>query len=91
MLRNDFYKEVKEAAGLNNLNDAKVVTKAVFDTILKGMQDPDGVSPANGFKFEVVEKPARNGRNPQTGEALVIAAHKAPRCKLGKSIKDLVR
>ena len=40
--------------------------------------------------FEVSERAAREGRNPQTGETMTIAASKAPKFKAGKALKDMV-
>ena len=40
--------------------------------------------------FEVVERAAREGRNPQTGETMPIPASKAPRFKAGKALKDAI-
>ena len=40
--------------------------------------------------FEVSERAAREGRNPATGESMVIKASKAPKFKAGKALKDLV-
>ena len=41
-------------------------------------------------KFEVSERAAREGRNPQTGETMKIEASKAPKFKAGKALKDMV-
>ena len=40
--------------------------------------------------FEVSERPERMGRNPQTGDVMIIAASKTPKFKAGKALKDLV-
>ena len=40
--------------------------------------------------FEVSKRAAREGRNPQSGEVMKIAASKAPKFKAGKALKDLV-
>lgn len=40
--------------------------------------------------FEVVERAAREGRNPQTGESLMIKACKTPKFKPGKAFKELI-
>lgn len=40
--------------------------------------------------FEVSERAARTGRNPQTGAEMAIPACKAPKFKAGKALKDLV-
>lgn len=40
--------------------------------------------------FEVAERAAREGRNPQTGEKMLFKASKSPKFKVGKSFKDAV-
>ena len=40
--------------------------------------------------FEVSERAAREGRNPQTNAVMQIAASKAPKFKAGKALKDMV-
>ena len=40
--------------------------------------------------FEVSKRAAREGRNPQTGKTMKIAACKAPKFKAGKALKDAV-
>ena len=39
---------------------------------------------------QLSERAAREGRNPATGESMVIKASKAPKFKAGKALKDLV-
>ena len=39
---------------------------------------------------ELVERAAREGRNPKTGETMPIAASKTPKFKAGKALKDMV-
>ncbi|MCX5839851.1 MAG: HU family DNA-binding protein, partial [Deltaproteobacteria bacterium] len=41
--------------------------------------------------FRVSKSKARNGRNPQTGKEIKIAAKKVPVFKAGKSLKDAVK
>jgi DNA-binding protein HU-beta len=44
-----------------------------------------------GFgSFDVADRAARTGRNPQTGEEISIPASKAPRFKVGKALKDAI-
>ena len=40
--------------------------------------------------FEVSERAAREGRNPQTGETMKIEASKSPKFKAGKALKEMV-
>lgn len=50
-----------------------------------------GVVELTGFgKFSVKERAERQGRNPQTGESITIAAAKVPSFKAGKGLKDAV-
>jgi DNA-binding protein HU-beta len=56
------------------------------DTLAQGQEV---VLPGIG-KFSVKEKPARSGRNPLTGEAIQIAARKAPAFSVAKVLKDAV-
>ena len=60
--------------------------EAVTDELVKG-----GKVQLVGFgTFDVAERAAREGRNPQTGDAMPIPASKAPRFKVGKALKDAV-
>ncbi len=70
--------------------DAERVVKTVFDTITEELAKGDKVQ-VNGFgTFEVRERQAREGRNPQNGESITIAASKSPAFKAGKQLKDKV-
>ena len=61
-------------------------TEAVTEELKKG-----GKVQLVGFgTFEVSKRAAREGRNPQTGKVMSIAASKAPKFKAGKALKDLV-
>jgi len=46
---------------------------------------------AAAVNFEVRERAARKGRNPQTGKEIKIAASKVPAFKAGKALKDAVK
>ncbi|QHV47506.1 HU family DNA-binding protein (plasmid) [Bacillus cereus] len=71
--------------------DASAATQAVLDTITTALANEEKV-PILGFgTFEVRERSARTGRNPQTGEEMQIAASKAPAFKAGKELKDAVK
>ena len=62
----------------------KAFTDAVAEELAKG-----GKVQLVGFgNFEVSERPAREGRNPRTGETMPIAASKTPKFKPGKALKD---
>lgn len=70
--------------------DATVYVDAVIESIKDGMIK-DGKVQIVGFgTFEVKERAEREGRNPQTGESMKIAACKTPKFKAGKALKDAV-
>ncbi|GFI02850.1 MAG: HU family DNA-binding protein [Lachnospiraceae bacterium] len=70
--------------------DAEKALKAFVDVVSDELKK-DGKVQLVGFgTFEVSKRAAREGRNPQTGEVMPIAASKAPKFKAGKALKDLV-
>ena len=56
----------------------------------KALKAGDKVQLVGFGTFEVSERAAREGRNPQTGETMTIAACKAPKFKAGKALKDAI-
>lgn len=71
--------------------DAKRVVDTVFEEIESELADGGQVSIAGFGKFEVRDRAARTGRNPQTGEELEIPASKAPAFRPGKALRDSVK
>ena len=70
--------------------EAETVLKAFTDVVTEELKN-DGKVQLVGFgTFEVGERAAREGRNPQTGETMTIAACKAPKFKAGKALKDAI-
>ena len=82
--------QVAEKTGLSK----KVATAAVdalIDAIQTSLKDGEKVQVIGFGNFEVRERAARKGRNPQTGEEITIAASKSPAFKAGKQLKDAVK
>jgi DNA-binding protein HU-beta len=71
--------------------DGKAVVDAVFEIVLEGIIEHDEVSLGALGKLAKVERAARKGRNPQTGEEIDIPAKTAPKFKPGKALKDSVK
>lgn len=70
--------------------DAEKALKAFTDIVADELKKGEKVQLVGFGTFEVSNRPAREGRNPQTGEPMPIAASKAPKFKAGKALKDLV-
>ena len=89
MNKTELITAMAEQSGLSK-KDAEKALKAFTDVVAEELQK-DGKVQLVGFgTFEVSKRAAREGRNPQTGEVMPIAASKAPKFKAGKALKDLI-
>jgi DNA-binding protein HU-beta len=70
--------------------DAEAIVTATVEAIMEAVASGDKVSLVGFGSFEPRERKAREGRNPQTGEALKIAAATVPAFSAGKGFKQLV-
>lgn len=68
--------------------DAEKAVAAVLDSIGEALARGDKVQLVGFGTFEVRERAARKGRNPQTGEEINIAATRVPVFKAGKALRD---
>lgn len=70
--------------------DMGIALDAFLESIKEELGKGGKVTLVGFGNFEVVERAARMGRNPLTGEAIEIKASKAPKFKAGKALKDAV-
>lgn len=70
--------------------DAEKALAAFTGAVADALKNGDKVQLVGFGTFEAPERPAREGRNPRTGETMVIPASKAPKFKAGKALKDSV-
>ena len=70
--------------------DAEAALKAVIDVVSEELKKGEKVQLVGFGTFEVSERAAREGRNPQTGETMEIKASKTPKFKAGKALKDMM-
>ncbi|MED3977215.1 DNA-binding protein [Priestia megaterium] len=71
--------------------DAKKAVEALFETISNTLAKEEKIQLIGFGTFEVRERAARTGRNPQTGEEMTIPASKVPAFKPGKELKEAVK
>ena len=90
MNKTELISKVAEMTELTK-KDATKAVDAVFASISDALQDGDKVQIIGFGNFEVRERSARKGRNPQTGEEIEISASKVPAFKPGKALKDVVK
>ncbi|MCM2532296.1 HU family DNA-binding protein [Neobacillus sp. PS3-12] len=71
--------------------DATAAVDALFETISNTLAKEEKIQLIGFGTFEVRERAARTGRNPQTGEEIQIQASKIPAFKPGKELKEAVK
>ena len=80
---------IVEKTGLTK-KQADEAVKAFTGVVTDALADGDKVQIIGFGTFEVSDIAERKGKNPKTGESITISAHKAPRFKAGKHLKDAV-
>ena len=89
MTRTELVANVAEKAGITK-KSADVVLNSLFDTIKQALVEGDKVQIIGFGTFEIRNRAARKGRNPQSGEEIDIPASKLPSFKAGKALKEAV-
>lgn len=87
MNKTELVAAIAEQAGVSK-KDAEKTLKAFTDVVADELKKGGKVQLVGFGTFEVSERAAREGRNPQTGKAMKIKASKAPKFKAGKALKD---
>jgi len=90
MTKNDLIDKAAEAAGITK-SDAGKAVDSVISAITDALKSGDEVSLPGFGKFSVGERPAREGRNPSTGEPMQIAASKSVKFKAGSQLKAAIQ
>ncbi|MCF6515022.1 DNA-binding protein [Lactobacillus sp. S2-2] len=86
----ELVEDVAKATGLTK-KDATSALDAVFNSIENKLANGEKVQLIGFGNFEIRERAARKGRNPQTGAEIQIPASKVPAFKPGKALKDAVK
>lgn len=89
MNKAEFVAKLAEKTGFTKVDSEKAVN-AFLETVTETLKSGDKIVFTGFGSFEVTERAAKEGRNPQTGETIQIKASKAPKFKPGKSLKDAV-
>jgi DNA-binding protein HU-beta len=89
MNKTDFIAAIAEKTGLSKTDATKAV-KAYAEVVEEALKAGDKVQLVGFGTFEVSKRAAREGRNPQTGKTIKIAASNVPKFKAGKALKDAI-
>ncbi len=91
MTKDGLVEAVMKAAGIETKAQAQRSVESVFDAIVKTLSRGEEVAITGFGTFRVAKSAAREGRNPKTGEKLMIAASTKPKFRAGKGLKDAVK
>ena len=89
MNKTELVAAIAEQAELSK-KDSEKALKAFIDVVSDEFKKGEKIQLVGFGTFEVIERAAREGRNPLTGEKMKIKASKAPKFKAGKALKDAV-
>lgn len=90
MTKQDLIDAVANEGGFSK-KDAGRAVDAVIDGVTRALRGGEKVQIAGFGTFEVRSRSAREGRNPQTGQTIMIPARKSPAFKAGKALKEAVQ
>ena len=89
MNKQELIKGLSEKAGVSQ-KDAGAVLEAFIESVTETLKAKDKLTLIGFGIFEAVERGARVGRNPKTGEEINIPATVSPKFKPGKALKDAI-
>jgi len=90
MTKADLIAKVAELAQMKK-SEAEKAVAACLDAIKEILQNDQKLTITGFGTFEVVQRKERKGRNPQTGEEMIIPATKVVKFKPGKLLKEAVK
>eukprot|EP00976_Prorocentrum_cordatum_P064625 1177564-Prorocentrum_minimum.AAC.3 len=88
--KKELMKKVAKDTGMTE-KDVNLAVSGALDAIVEALVEGDKVNLPGFGTFEGRDRKERKGRNPQTGEAILIAATRAPAFVASKTLKDLMK
>lgn len=89
MNKTELIAEMSSKAELTKVDTEKAF-KAFIDVVTEELAKGERVQLVGFGSFEVAERAERHGRNPSTGESMVIPASRSPKFKAGKALKSTI-
>jgi integration host factor beta subunit len=89
MNKSDLVREVTRVSGLTHETSETVVT-AIFERIIEALVKGDHVEIRGLGTFDIRQRRARTARNPKTGAAVSVPAHKVPFFKMGRELRSIL-
>ncbi len=89
MTKADLVEEVVRVARVSK-KQAEIIVNTVFSAIVAALRHEDKIELRGFGSFRVRRRRPRNGRNPKTGDRVVVPEKRIPYFKPGKELKDLI-
>ncbi len=89
MNKKELVAAIADKCGMKKVDTDKVI-EAFTEVVTEELKNGGKVALVGFGTFEVSERAEREGRNPKTGETMMIPASKNPKFKVGKALKDAV-
>lgn len=89
MTKSELIERISESLKLPN-GKAEQIVNCIFDSMVKALQDGEGIEIRGFGSFTVREYKAYEGRNPRTGETVFVAPKRLPFFKVGKDLRERV-
>jgi integration host factor subunit beta len=90
MTRSDLVDQLAERFSQLTHRDAELAVKTILDALSEALENSHRVEIRGFGSFSVNRRPARIGRNPRSGEQVVVPEKRMPHFKPGKSLRELV-
>ncbi len=85
MNKSDLINRVSQQTGVSKAETKKIV-QVIFASIIAALSEGDKISLVGFGSFRLIERAARKGRHPQTGEVIFIKAKKIVKFRPGKNL-----
>lgn len=89
LTKSELIEQVSELLKLPN-GKAEQIVNCIFDSMVKALQEDDGIEIRGFGSFTVREYKSYDGRNPRTGETVHVAPKRLPFFKVGKDLRERV-
>lgn len=92
MTKTDFVNYIAvNCENVSSKKEAKHIIDTFLDAVTQAIEEGEDINLVGFGKFYVDYVEARERRNPATGEAMMVEAHKVPKFKFAKNLKDSIR
>jgi integration host factor subunit beta len=89
MTRAELVDDVARQVSLTR-KQSEVIVDAVFEAILDALREGDKIELRGFGSFRIRQRASRSGRNPKTGEGVLVPPRKVPSFKPGKELRELI-